>query len=84
MNEEERIERRLNDHAQRIRTLEIRDAAQNEKIEMLCDKLDNLSNKIDDWMDFAKEAFWKCLGICGSIFLVFLGFFIWYIQNLPR
>lgn len=82
MNEAERVEIWLNDHAERIRMLEIKDATQNAKIDMLCEKLEELSMKISDWMDFMKEAFWKVIGLCGSIFMVFLGFFIWYVQKL--
>ena len=39
---EERCERRLNDHAERLRVLETSDARQSVMIEQLCEKLDNL------------------------------------------
>jgi hypothetical protein len=84
LNFEETTERRLNDHAERIRILEVKDAAQDGKIEMLCDKLDNLSNQIGAWMDFMKQAFWKIIGVGGTLFFVLFGFLIWYIQSLPR
>ena len=84
MNFEERTETRLNDHAERIRILEVKDASQDGKIEMLCDKLDNLSNQIAAWMEFMKQAFWKVLGIFGTAFFVLVGFFVWYVQNLAR
>lgn len=82
MNFEERTERRLNDHGDRIRVLEIREAAQNEKIDSLCTKLDELSKSIKDLMDFMRSILWKALGAMGGLFLVFLGFFIWYVQHL--
>lgn len=82
MNEMERIEKQLNDHAERIRALEIRDAAQNEKIDVLCKKLGELSDRIEELMEFIRTCMWKALGAMGTLFLVFLSFFIWYIQKL--
>lgn len=82
LNFEEVTERRLNDHAERIRILEVKDVVHDGKIEALCDKLDNLSNQISAWMEFMKQAFWKGLGAMGTILLIFLGFFIWYVQQL--
>ncbi len=82
MDFEEVTERRLNDHAERIRVLEVKDASQDGKIEMLCEKIDNLSNQIGDWLDFMKQAIWKGLGAMGAILLIFLGFFVWYVQQL--
>lgn len=84
MDFEERTENRLNDHAARIRVLEVKDAEQNARLEMLCEKLDKLSDQIGDWMDFMKQVLWKVLGGGGAIFLALLGFLIWYIQSLPR
>lgn len=84
MNFEEVTERRLNDHAERIRILEVKDAVHDGKIEALCDKLDNLSNQIGAWMEFMKQAFWKILGVGGTLFFVLLAFLVWYIQSLPR
>lgn len=79
---EERTEKRLNNHSGRIRTLEIQNAAQNEKIDMLCKKLDSLSDKIGDLVNFLKTCMWKLLAAGGTVFLVFLGFFVWYVQRL--
>jgi len=70
MNFEERAEIRLNDHAERIRTLETNDAKQGVMIEQLCEKLDNLIS----WMKALLIAW--CTGAGG--------FLIWYIQSLPR
>lgn len=84
MNFEERTECRLNDHADRIRTLEIREAAQNEKIDSLCSKLDELSKGIKDLMDFMRSILWKALGASGALIVIFLGFFIWYVQHLAK
>lgn len=82
MDFEERCEKRLNDHAERIRVLEVKDASQDSKIEMICEKLENLSNQIGAWLDFMKQAIWKSLGAMGTILLIFLSFFIWYVQKL--
>lgn len=80
----ERVERRLNDHADRIRALEIRDAAQNEKIDTLCKKLGELSDRITDLMNFIRTSLWKAVGALGTVLLIFLGFFIWYVQSLGK
>lgn len=82
MDFEERCEMRLNDHAERLRVLEVKDASQDGKIELLCEKLDNLTNQIGDWLSFMKQAIWKGLGAMGTILLIFLSFFIWYVQKL--
>jgi len=84
MNFEEITERRLNDHADRIRALEIKDATQNAKIDSLCEKLEELSKSIGDLMDFMKSILWKALGGMGALLVIFLGFFIWYVQQLGR
>ncbi len=84
MNFEERTEVRINDHAERIRTLEIKDAAQSERISSLCAKMEELTKTIENWMGFAQNLFWKVLGTAGGIILILAGFFIWYIQSLPR
>lgn len=67
---EERAELRLNDHAERIRALETSDARQTVMIEQLCEKLDNLTS----WI--------KALVI--TIITGGGGFFVWYVQSLPR
>lgn len=84
MNFEEVTERRLNDHAERIRLLEVKDAIHDGKIVALCDKLDNLSEQIGAWMEFMKQALWKILGVGATIFFALFAFLIWYIQSLPR
>jgi uncharacterized coiled-coil protein SlyX len=80
----DRVEKRLNDHAERIRALEIRDAAQNEKIDTLCTKLGELSDRITDLMNFIRTSLWKAVGALGTVLLVFLSFFIWYVQCLGK
>lgn len=84
MNFEERSELRLNDHAERIRTLEIKDAAQTERISSLCQKMEELAKTIENWMQFAQNLFWKVLGAAGGIIGVLVLFFVWYVQSLPR
>ena len=69
-NFEEVAERRLNDHAERLRVLETSDARQSVMIEQLCEKLDNLIS----WMKALLIAWITSMG----------GFVIWYIQSLPR
>lgn len=80
---ETRTERRLNDHAERIRELEICDASQKERIDALCERLAALTKTLEQWMAFAQTLFWKVLGLAGGIIGVLAGFFIWYIQHLP-
>ena len=84
MDFEERTECRLNDHADRIRALEIKEATQSERITSLCQKLDKLAETIADWMTFAQNLFWKILGAAGGLIMLFAGFMIWYVQSLPR
>lgn len=67
---EERAEKRLNDHAQRIRALESADAAMAVRMENLCEKLDSLTS----WI--------KALVV--MLITSMSGFFIWYVQTLPR
>ncbi|TCO79141.1 hemolysin XhlA family protein [Marinisporobacter balticus] len=64
----EEIVHRLDNHANRIRQLEIHEAQTGEKITSLIEKLDNLTS----WI--------KALVMLSGTTL--LGFFIWYIQNL--
>lgn len=68
---------KVEEHETRIRALEIRDATQNERIAALCQSIQDLSKKIDDFMDFLKRVL-VATGMTG------IGFIIWYIQNLPR
>lgn len=70
MDFEERTEKRLNDHATRLRTLENSNAKQEVMIEQLCIKLDSLVS----WMKALLIAWVTGMG----------GFIIWYIQSLPR
>ena len=79
---EERTERRLSDHADRIRALEIKDATQNEQLVTLFKKLDDLSDDIRDLMAFMKSILWKTIGGMGAAITILLGFFFWYIQRL--
>lgn len=60
----------VQDHEIRIRGLEVTGASRDEKIDGLCEKISDLISAI------------KWLIACGSTTLV--GFFIWYIQSLPR
>lgn len=68
MNFEERTEKRLNDHSERLRVLETSDAKQGVMIEQLCQKLDSLIN----WMKALLVTWITGMG----------GFFIWYVQRL--
>ena len=82
MSFEELTERRLNDHADRIRALEIKDATQNERLDSLCRELKELSKDIRDLMGFMKSILWKTIGGMGAGILLLLSFFFWYVQNL--
>jgi len=84
VNFEERAEMRLNDHAGRIRTLEIKEAAHSERIDSLCKRLDDVIETIENWMKFAQNLFWKVLGAAGGLITILALFFIWYVQSLPR
>lgn len=64
----ETINKRLDNHSDRIRQLELSEAQTGQKIENLIEKLDNLTS----WI--------KALVMLGATTLV--GFFIWYIQTL--
>jgi uncharacterized coiled-coil protein SlyX len=81
-NFEELTERRLNDHGDRLRALEIKDATQNAKIDSLCEKLEELSKSIGALMEFMKSILWKTIGGMGGLLVLFMGFFFWYVQSL--
>ena len=70
MDEQERVENRLNDHADRLRALETGFAAQTVIVQELCKKLDSLIS----WIKALLVAWGTGLG----------AFLIWYIQSLPR
>ncbi len=70
MDFEERTEKRLNNHSERLRALETSNAKQEIMIEQLCLKLDSLVS----WI--------KALVV--SIVGTGVGFIVWYIQSLPR
>lgn len=64
------IDRRLDDHGNRIRRLETSDAVNTDRIEKLTNSIDSQT-----------KAIW---GLVITLFGTFIGFFIWYIQSLPR
>lgn len=70
MDFEEVAERRFNEHAERLRTLETSDARNGVIITELCKKMDSLIN----WIKALIIAWITGMG----------GFLIWYIQSLPR
>ena len=70
MDFEERTEKRLNNHSDRLRVLETSNAKQEIMIEQLCLKLDSLVS----WMKALLITWVTGMG----------GFLIWYIQSLPR
>jgi len=74
----------IDDALKRITALEIKDARYDERFITLCGKMDDVMNTLRDWMAFAQALFWKVLGASGVIIVLLLGFFIWYIQSLPR
>lgn len=74
----------MDDHADRIRDLELNEAAQKERMVNLCEKLEEFTKIIDRWMQFAQTLFWKVLGAAGGIIGILAGFFIWYVKNLPK
>lgn len=67
---EDRTERRLNDHSERLRALETSDVRQTVLIEELVKKMDSLIS----WIKALLIAWATGMG----------GFIIWYIQSLPR
>jgi cytoskeletal protein RodZ len=67
---EERTEKRLDEHSERIRKLETSDARQTVLIEELVKKMDSLIT----WIKALLIAWVTGVG----------GFIIWYIQSLPR
>ena len=81
---QETTERRLNDHGERIRALEIKDATQNEQLVTLFNTLEKLSNDIRELMAFMKSILWKIIGGMGAGMLVLLSFFFWYVQSLAK
>lgn len=81
---EERTEERLEDHEIRLRQVEINECGYNERINSLCDKLEEFTKIIDRWMIFAQALFWKVLAAAGGLITISAAFFIWYIQSLPR
>ena len=83
-NFEEVAERRLNDHGERIRALEIKDATQNEQLVTLFNALEKLSNDIRELMAFMKAILWKIIGGMGVALVLFMGFFFWYVQSLAK
>ena len=84
MSFEEVTERRLNDHAERIRALEIKDATKDQKLENLFTTLEKLSNDIRELMAFMKSIMWKIIGGMGAGILLLLSFFFWYVQSLAK
>lgn len=63
-------ERWLGEHEKKIDVLEKSDATNTTKIDNLCGQIASLTKSI--W------------GLVISILFVLIGFFIWYIQSLPR
>ena len=58
LNFEERTEKRLNDHADRIRYLETNDARQTVIIEELCKKSSD-SSMVDEYLDWQNSVFFE-------------------------
>jgi hypothetical protein len=72
------------DLVMRVTKLEVNDAAQSERVNSLCQKIEDLTKTIQNWMNFAQNLFWKVIGVSGGIIILFAGFFFWYVQSLPR
>ena len=81
---ETRAEKKLCDHDERIRDLELSEVRQSGQIANLCEKLEEFTKIIDRWMEFAQDLYWKVLGAAGGIIGVFVAFFIWYVQHLQK
>jgi len=64
----ERTEETIQDHEERIRQLEVKEATLFERIDKLCQKMDDLMS-------------WFKVAIIGAVGTG-AGFFIWYVQNL--
>jgi len=60
----------LQDHEQRLRRLEENSIRLGERLESLCKELSGLTT----WMKT----------LVGVMLTTLVGFFVWYIQNLPR
>ena len=60
----------LQDHEQRLRKLEDGSIRISERMESVCEKIESLTT----WIK------WLIITLCS----VFLGFFVWYVQSLPR
>lgn len=66
----EEIKKQVQDHEVRIRTVEQDSIRLDERLENLCKELSSLTN----WI--------KTLVV--ALLTSMVGFFIWYVQNLPR
>lgn len=64
------IKQQVDEHEERIRMLEIASTRLAERLESLCKEIASLTN----WIKGLVLAFLTAMG----------GFFIWYIQSLPR
>ena len=63
-------DKRFDEHGERIVVLEKSDAKKEEKIDNLCGQISGLT-----------KAIW---GMVGSVFLILIGFVVWYVETIPR
>ena len=74
----------IDDHEKRLRELESSIKVDQEKFKIVFIKLEELVDKISEltvrFESFIKMVFMLGLSLIGGL----LGFFVWYIQNLPR
>lgn len=79
----DRKTQKMDDLSTRVRQLEISNAKYEEQMNNVLEKIDSLMDSIQRWMNFVQACFWKALGLAGTVIMIFVGFFIWYIQHLP-
>lgn len=80
----DKSENLLEDVLVRTVALEVTGARHDEKFITLCEKMQEVMDTLKDWMQFAQALYWKVLAAAGVAITIFVGFFVWYVQSLPR
>ena len=73
----QRHEKVLEEHDEKIDTLTKSDATNTSEIKHLCTSIEDQNKKIGK----LTNSIW---GLVVSVMLVLIGFFIWYVQTIPR
>ena len=84
----DKVEGRVDDSLLRIAAGEVIDARHDERFVTLCEKMNDVMETLEKWMQFVQMLFWKVVAAIGAVILIIItaliGFLFWYLQSIPK